>query len=416
MSELKYWLWLSALEGVRPRTKTLALAHFASPRALYFAPKGGYEELGIPEGERAALENKELDTALGIIDACAEKGIGIITLGDAAYPRRLANIYDPPVVLYVRGRLPAVDEEAAVAVVGTRGATPYGVKMASRMGYELTKCGGLVVSGLTQGVDGAAARGAFLAGGECIGVLGTPIDSDWGGDLARDAETAGALVSEYPPGAHTFASNFRARNRITSGLSIAVVVVEAPEGSGALLFADEASEQGREICVVPANADAPPGAGSNALLKDGARPVTGGWDVLADYEGQFPQRIAKPAPGRGKMPIQQERELDAEKSRARPVPPETGEDFAVLREPVAKKGVDKKNTMEYIDLKKQLESLPQTELDIIKVMTEPSMHVDDIIDLTGQPAASVLAELTMLQIKGFVRQEPGKRFTLNIKK
>ena len=418
MSELKYWLWLSALSGVRPRIKTLLLNRYGGPREVYFAQRGEYMTLvGVEESECRALEDKRLDAAMRIIDLCGEKGVTAITMQDAAYPRRLANIFDPPAVIYVRGRLPAVDEEAAVAIVGTRKATPYGIKMATRIGYEITKCGGLVVSGLTAGIDAAGARGALLAGGSCIGVLGSAIDSDYVGSLARDAEAAGAVISEYPPGARGHASNFRARNRVTAGLSVAVVVVEAPDKSGAILFADEAVEQGKEIFAVPSNADSTTGAGSNTLLKEGAAPVTGGWDVLGEFEDRFPGRLRNPGLEKTRMPKDQEAAAAPDgPAMSEESQTETGKGFLKLREPAEKKTIDKENDVSYIGLKKQMEGLTQAQLQIISVMNGSDMHVDDIIELTGLPAAAVLADLTMLQITGFITQGSGKRFTLNIKR
>lgn len=413
MSELKYWLWLSSLQGLRPRVKTLALETYGSPRQIYYAAPGDYERLEVEPSERAALENKNLDEAVRIIDLCEQCGAAIITIQDAAYPHRLANIYDPPAVLYVRGRLPVMDEEAAIAIVGTRKATPYGIKMAKRLGFELIKCGGLVLSGLTQGIDAAGAHGALMAGGPVVGVLGTAIDKELSA-LERDVTAAGALVSEYPPGAETYASNFRARNRLTSGLSVGAVVVEAPAKSGALLFADEAVSQGREIFAVPANADSQSGAGSNELIRDGAKPVSSGWDVLCEFERRFPQRLSEPGGRTKRLPPEQEQEAAA-RSKPAKSPPETGEGFELLRQPNPKKDVDKPPELTYIDLRAQLDKLSEAQLKIISVMTAPSMHVDDIIELSGLPAASVLSELTMLQIKGFAAQETGKRFTLKVR-
>lgn len=413
MSELRYWLWLSAAAGLRPRTRNVLLSRYGGPREIYFARRGEYKTIeGLEERECEALEDKDLDGALRIIRRCEEAGIGILTLQDAAYPLRLRNIYDPPAVLYIRGRLPAMDDEAAVAVVGTRRASPYGEKMAKRLGYELTVCGGLVVSGLTRGVDAAAAVGALEAGGRCVGVLPTAADEDYGGPLARDVAAVGALVSEYPPGCPGRSSHFRARNRVTSGLSVAAVVVEAPEKSGALLFADEALSQGREVFVVPANADAPNARGSNALLKEGAQPVSEGWEVLCEFEPLFPGKLKKPEKS-GSLPERLERQTAAPgPGRARGDRPETGEGFAKLREPSGEKGIDKPEPVAYIDLKKRAEPLSEAQQAVLAVLTEPSMHVDDIIRLSGLGAPTVLSELTLLQIRGLVRQENGKRFSL----
>lgn len=415
MSEMRYWLWLSSLTGVRAGSKTRLLEHFGSVRELYFSRQEELERLDFlhPE-EREALEPRRLDGALRILELCEEKNIGILTMQDAAYPRRLAAIYDPPLVLYVRGRLPSIDDLAAVAVVGTRRATPYGLKMATRMGYELTQCGALVVSGLTRGVDAAAAQGALMAGGSCVGVFGTAIDDGhWGGALARDVEAVGALVSEYPPGTPGQPGFFRERNRITSGLSVACVVAEAPERSGALLFADEALSQGREVFAIPANADAEAAAGSNALLKEGASPATDARDVLCDFFPQFP---GLRDPGAEKRGIPPERAMPESGARPAAEEPEmeSGADFVKVREPRSKKVIDKPAQPEYIDLMGQLEGLSERQLKIVGCIRPPATHIDDIIEKTGLAAAEVLSELTLLQIEGYVRQEPGKRFSLNI--
>lgn len=410
MSELKYWLWLSSLTGVRPRVKRLLLEHYGGVRETYFAPRGDYASLGgLTEQECAAIENKSFDAAFAIMEACEAKGVDIKTIQDADYPRRLAAIYDPPAVLYVRGRLPVVDEKAAIAVVGTRRASPYGIKMAARLGYELTRCGGLVVSGLTVGVDVTAAQGALMAGGSCIGVLGSPIDDEsWGGETARDVAAAGALISEYPPGAKRHPAFFRARNRITAGLCVAAVVVEAPRKSGALLFADEALSQGKEVFVVPANADAENAAGGLALIMDGAMPVTGGWDVLSGFAGRF-KGLRDPGAAK-KLPRGCEETLTAFAAGHAPEPePEDGGTPELVQ-----KDVDKPKGVEYIDLRKQLEGLTPAQLAIVAALEQPSTHIDDVIEKTGLPAQEVLSELTMLQISGLVSQEAGKRFTLNI--
>ncbi len=400
---MRYWVWLSALH-TRPRAKLLLLERFGNdPMKLYFARE---EELlsvpGIRKADVDSLGVRETDTAMEILARCEETGIGIITWQDAAYPRRLKNIYDPPVVLYTRGRLPAVDEEPAIAIVGTRDATPYGLKMARRMGYEITKCGGLVVSGLTRGIDRTGAEGALRAGGRVIGVLATGLEEARGG-LYDDVAAVGALVSEYPPGKTVYKSNFRQRNRITAGLSEGVVVVEAPERSGALLFADEALEQGKEIFAVPGNADAVNSVGTNRLIRDGAKSVVTGWDVMSELEGLYRGKVRRPGAEALKLPE------DAAEN-----PPKSCADFVKVREPSAKKVIDKQQSVEYIDLEKQLEGCSEAQLKILAAITGPNTHIDDIIDASGLDSQTVLAELTMLQIDGMVTQEPGKRFSLNI--
>lgn len=402
MSTLKYWVWLSALR-IRPWAKHLFLERFdRDPANIYYATE---EELLRVEGVRKEdVENmgrRELESAMTILARCEEEGVSILTLQDAGYPNRLKNIYDPPVVLYVKGRLPAMDEEPAIAIVGTRDATAYGEKMARHLGYEITKCGGLVVSGLTRGIDRLGAEGALRAGGRVVGVLATGLEEAVGG-IYDDVAAVGALVSEYPPGAKVWKTNFRQRNRITAGLAEGVVVVEAPERSGALLFADEALEQGKEIFAVPGNADAVNSVGTNRLIKDGAKPITDGWDVMCELEGLYRGKIRHPG---GKLKLLEEKSTEA---------PQNCADFVKVRQPSSKKVIDKEKTVEYIDLEKQLEGLNEHQLAIVAAMQAPSMHIDDVIEATGLDARCVLAELTMLQIEGMVTQEPGKRFTLNI--
>lgn len=408
MSELKYWVWLSMRFGVRPKTKVELLEHFGGPRNLYFASEADYRAAAqLRSEELRQLSEKDLDEADRVLGLCCEKNIQIVTLRDAAYPQRLLHLYDPPAVLYVRGRLPNVDDCAAVAIVGTRNASPYGERMATKLGYDIVKCGGIVVSGMTRGVDGAGAIGALRANGTCIGVSGAAIDDPFGGYLAQDIAAKGAVVSEYAPGMQVPKVSFRLRNRITAGLAVATVVVEAPEKSGALLFADEAVSQGREVFAVPGNADAHNSAGTNALLKDGARPATCGWDVLCDFAPLFPGRLREHC---GEPPAPLPKPLASAAG-----PRETGENFVRLREPISKKVIDNEKTVEYIDLEDQLKDLSAAQLQIIAAMDAPHIHVDDIIEKTQFPAAKVLAELTVLQIQGFVRQEQGKRFSLNVR-
>lgn len=420
-AELKYWLWLSSLVWLRPRVKLLLLEALGGAREVFFSSETQVRELNLlTESELERFGRRSLDFARKTAELCDERDIGIVTLRDAAYPQRLAGIYDPPVVLYVRGKLPQIDELASVAIVGTRRATPYGLKMAARLGYEITRCGGAVVSGLTPGIDAAAAKGALMAGGGCVGVLGTPIDDDgWGGELARDVELTGAVVSEYPPGVDRYNSFFRARNRISAGLSIASVVVEAPARSGALLFAQEATSQGREVFVVPGNADSASSEGSNGLLMDGAPAVRNGWDVLCGYAASFPN-LRDPGEFKRRMPREQEKSAFLEKTCLDETQEEEEPDDRPKREkrkrvkPASEteKDVDKAGSEEYIDLGKLTEGLEGARRAVALAIDRASVHIDDIVEKTGLPVQTVLRELTMLQLEGLVGKTGDKSFTL----
>jgi DNA processing protein len=260
------------------------LAAFGTLRAAWEAPG---------EALRAVLEPRPLASLIAAraqLDPCRElerlhqRGIQAVHPGHPAYPRMLAEISGRPSILFVRGELVPGDERA-VAIVGTRRATPYGRQVAERIAVDLVQAGVTVVSGLARGIDATAHRAAISAGGRSIAVLGSGVDVIYPAEhrlLAEELLAAGAIVSELPPGAKPDAQNFPARNRIVSGMSLGVVIVEAPARSGALITASFAGDQGREVFVVPGGVFSPASEGTNSLLRDGARAVRDGADVLED--------------------------------------------------------------------------------------------------------------------------------------
>ena len=399
MSALSYWIWLSNAE-LSVRTKAALMEHYGDAETAFFAPAGEFAHIeGVSRADAAILERRDMSDTARIIEECQAQGLSVISYQDSAYPSRLRNIYAPPPVLYIKGRLPAVDDNAVIAVVGTRKATPYGLKMARTIAGEIVRCGGIVISGLTHGIDAAAAEGALSAGGICVGVLGTAHQDDAGVLYAGVAER-GAVISEYAPGSPAQRSFFRDRNRITAGLSVGAVAVEAPEKSGTRLFVAEAAAQGKEIFAVPGNADAKMSAGTIDMLKDGAKPVTCGWDVVSEFEYLFPGKLRKAPAARGET-----RRIEAESVENAPV---------LQKE--TKKFIDKENGRRYIDLKDQLRDLSETQLKIITAVDNGGTHIDDIIETTGLGTATVLAQLTVLEIKGYIRREAGRRIALNTAK
>ena len=386
MSALKYWVWLAECRGVSNQARLALLRHFGSPEDVFYADTG---EILLTEGitreQAKALEDHKLDKADKILADCQRLGLRILTIQDAEYPGRLQNIYDPPCLLYVKGRLPAIDETAAVAVVGTRDCTPYGVACAEKLGYGLASGGAVVVSGLAKGIDAAASRGALRAGGVTVGVVGNGLDVHYPYEsryLYEDIAAAGALLSEYPPGTEPAGNHFPARNRIISGLSLATLVVEAPERSGALITAETALEQGRDVFAVPGPIDAPASVGCNRLIRDGAGLVSDAWDILREYAGRFPEKLKQ----------DEAREQPAvlgyqarQKAEPKPVPPS-------------------------LDLNKS--SLTDDQLNLLRAMSdeEPAL-VDDLIEQTGIPTRRVLSALTLLEMEQLVTQHSGKRYT-----
>ena len=299
MARLKYWVWLSCVRNVPPLLKCHLCDVLGGPEAVY---RAGRDELmfeGATAKEAARLQDKSMAETERILSACEAQGVDILTLQDAAYPERLKQIPDPPAALFVRGRLPEVDECACIAVVGTRRASAYGLRMAANLGAGIAEGGGVVVSGLAEGCDGVAMEAALRVGGPVIGVLGTAIDvvypakNRW---LFREVVGRGALVSEHGPGVRTFSGDFKARNRIISGLSLGVAVAEAPVKSGTRVTVDRALEQARDVFAVPTPADGPNAEGYLALTRLGAVSVGSGADILERYAGRFLQNPTDFAP------------------------------------------------------------------------------------------------------------------------
>ena len=386
MSALKYWLWLTELPGLTNQTRLALLRHFPTPEDVYYAdPEEVLLTEGITREQAKLLEDKDCSGADRILADCQRLDLDLLTIQDAGYPNRLRNIYDPPCLLYVRGRLPAFDDEASIAVVGTRDCTPYGVSCAEKLGYGLAAGGAVVVSGLARGVDSAALRGALRAGGTVTAVLGNGLDVIYPPEnqyLYEDVAAAGALVSEYPPGTSPEAKHFPVRNRIMSGLCVATLVVEAPARSGALITAGTALEQGRDVFAVPGPIDAPASVGCNRLIRDGAGLVSDAWDILGEYEPRFPDKLRRE--GARETPAVLGYQA-RQKTEPKPVPPS-------------------------VSLSHNDYSLTDDQICLLRALTEEPMLVDDLIELTDIPTRRVLSALTVLEIEHLVTQHSGKRY------
>lgn len=307
-------------------------------------------------------ELREIFDGRALLERLGQKGVRAVTLADEDYPARLVAAPDPPPALFVRGRLTS---DVLVALVGSRKATPAGMEMAHELGRRLAERGACVVSGLALGVDAAAHEGAVAAGGETVGVLGCGIDVVYpraNEDLFRRVREQGALVSEYCLGEAPLAWRFPARNRIIAGLSDAVVVVEAPEKSGALITARHALDAGRDVWAVPG----PPGMagcrGSNRLLADGAGVI---WDVpefLEAVTGWTGEKVtAVSAPGRSEP-----------REPALPEPPI---------------------------------GLPEAETGVLRGVDFRSVGADVVARRTGVEMKVVLSALAMLELKGYVARD-----------
>ena len=416
---LVHWIWLAHRPGLGPRTRVELLRHFRDPEAVYFADEEALGNLELSTEAKAALLDKDLDASEKILEQCRKKRLSILTLQDAAYPSRLKNIPDPPPVLYCKGQLPDFDGSPVIGVVGTRKASAYGLTVAKRMGYQIGKCGGIVVSGMAYGIDGLAMSGALTAGAKTVGVLGCGADIVYPRSnraLFRDVEAYGCILSEFPPGQPATKWTFPMRNRIISGLSCGVLVVEAPEKSGALITARLALEQGRDVFAVPGNIDMPTCVGSNALLRDGAIMVSSGWDVLSEYCAQFPDKIHREnVPSHQKAYPDEVRRAASEGEKTPPKvaqTPRIPEQMPGLKKNLEKKSIDKKPVEAYSDVNVDLSRLSEDEKRIVSSLQSGQRLVDDVIAETGMTTGKLLGTLTMLELKGVIRRLPGKRISL----
>ena len=303
---------------------------------------------------------KELASVRGI------ENCRLVSRNDPEYPRTLLQIYDPPVLLYVRGDVKVLNEPS-ISIVGTRRPTLYGTQMAERMGREIAARGVVVVSGMARGIDAIAHQGAMVVNGRAIGVLGTGVNVCYPKEnkkLYAKVLERGAIISEFPLGTHPAPENFPIRNRIVAGMPLGVVVVEGAQYSGSLITARLAMEFGREVFGVPGNVTQPVSFAPNQLIRQGAKLVTNGADVIEDL----------PTPVRAAL-------VKAEKPEA-----------------------EQRNLL----LAASLNSSEKKIYELLK--SDEAVHIDDIVERSGLNSSEVLATLFDLEMKGIVRQMPGKQF------
>lgn len=392
---LVHWIWYATLPGISLRQKLAILEHFSDPEDIFNAD--GYDHIpGITLENAQALGEKDLERAKAIIKQCADSQIGILTYHDAAYPSRLRNIADAPLVLYYKGVLPDFEGQPVIGVVGTRKSSPYGMKHAKDFSRQIAACGGLIVSGGASGIDTAALEGAMGTGAQTVAVLGFGADVVYPANnrnLFARIQKNGCLITEYLPGTKPKPWQFPERNRIISGLSNGVLVVEAPEKSGALITARSAFEQGREVYAVPGNIDVATCVGSNGLLQDYAQAVVTGWDVIKVYADQYPNVEKR------EVTLLHDRATQAVAQLPRY--PDTG--------PMAdKKDIDNPKNNAYSVLDNALPELSGEEKEILRCLTPEPRSVDDVIAQLEIPAGRVLSVLTKLSLKGVVVTHPGR--------
>lgn len=295
------WVTLALTLGARSTAFRRLIEVFSSPEGIFSATDEAlcHTVPRLGKATSAALRGRSLGReADRIVTWCHRNGVEILTYGSAKYPARLREMEDPPIVLYCRGKLPAMDDCITVGVVGTRKADAYGEQVAYKLSFELAAAGAVIVSGMAEGLDGMAAAAALNAGGSTVAVLGCGIDVVYPRKhtkLAREIAQRGAILTEYPPGTRPLGHHFPVRNRIISALSGAVLVVEAGEKSGALITARYAVLQGKELFAVPGDVTSERSVGTNTLLADGASFALQAEDVLSHFRFLYHDAINEQA-------------------------------------------------------------------------------------------------------------------------
>lgn len=399
MSGLKYWLWLTTRQGLDAAGVLTVLDYFVTPERAYYADREEYGQLPLAPKARSGLYSKELDSADRILGDCQRLSLRIMTLRDGDYPERLRQISAPPAVLYVRGKLFDFDEEAAIAVVGSRRPSQYGEMAAAKLGMELAAGGALVLSGIAEGLDTCALKGALKAGGPVVSVLGGGIDVPYPAVnryLYEDVAAAGALISEYPPGTEPKGFHFPRRNRILSGLALGVLAVECKLHSGTMSTVRHAMDQDRDIFAIPGAIDAPMSEGTNWLIQQGAKLVTRGEDILEEYRSRFPGRLGRREP-LSPQAVQQRLE-DMEQETVASVKQEMPDE-------------DQKPRLERVPRAEQADRFTDDQLAILRALGEENCSTDELVERTGIPARRILSALTMLQVERVVEESAGRRFS-----
>lgn len=352
----QYWVAFSQVKGIGAVRFQALLNYFGDPQIAWGAPTEALKEAGLSdkiiENLVATRSSVDLDK---IWDQMEANGISVLIQTDETYPKRLIEIDQPPPVLYKQGDLDA-DDEWSVAIVGTRRVTAYGRQVAEDIAGSLARNGLTIISGLARGVDSISHQAALNAGGRTIAVLGSGLDRIYPPEnrhLAEQIKASGALISEYSLGTPPEASNFPQRNRLISGLSLAVIVIEAGRKSGALITAGFAADQGREVFAVPGNITSPGSMGTNRLIQNGAYPLLNAEQVLETLELSM---VAEHRSARVTLPS------DA------------------------------------------------VEAQLFETLGQEPLHIDEITNRTEIPVEKVTATLALMELKGMIRQVGGMQY------
>ena len=379
MSDKKYWVWLANVMGAGSRTDEL-FSVFKNPQEVYETDYAKLKLTGIFTAKQLErLQTVKLSDCENIISVCEKNGWGVVTPAMREYPAGLRRLVDFPIALYVDGDITCVRGKVMIGVVGTRKPSDESIFITRNISSGLASAGAVVVSGGALGIDRAAHEGAMLAGGKTVCVLGCGLGTRYlmeNHAMRREISKNGAVISEFPPLSPANKYTFPIRNRIISGISHGVLVVEAGAKSGSLITAGCAAEQGREVFSIPGSVLTTAYAGANNLIRDGAKAVSCARDILESYAVMYPDR------------------LDLSKA-----------DTAVAQKPAAPKTETVK--------KKLTPDMDADTAAVYELFKNEPLHPDEIAAQTGFPMPKVISSVMMLELNGFIKQTNGKNYVLN---
>ena len=418
MDKTLLWLWLSLHMKQGTHVYQYLLDEFGSIEAIYSCEDNDVENLPwLYDYHKKKILDKNLDRAKEVLRWCNKAGVNIVTLEDDDYPATLKDLVDRPGVLYYVGTLPDFSKELSIGVVGTREMTLYGQRCAFEIGYGLTKGGAIVVSGGALGIDCTAQKGAIAAGGSTIAILGSGIDVLYppqNKELLIKIMETGAVITEYPPFTPPNRYNFPVRNRLISGLSKGVVIVEADKNSGAMITADKAKAQHRYLFSVPGPINVFQSTGTNELISTGAKSVTSALDILEEYLDLYSDKI-QITPSKEKPDLKLLDEFNEDSSPIRSFLQTIG----FNRRGKKKKNTDKENNEVAQEISNQngidIDTLGVDEnaKKIYKFMEKNKKYNVDSFDELGLKTNVIVSSFTMLEIFGAVKSLPGGFFEKN---
>lgn len=380
MNKYIYYIWLNLIE-ISTDKKVRLVEYFGNAQKVFEADEEDYIECKLlTDKQIKLLLDKNLKKAEKEYKRAEKYGVQFVCIEDDIYPENLLNIYDPPILLYTRGDLALLKKQLCFCIVGTRESTPYGLTAAMQISSQLAECGMIIVSGLAAGGDSAAHQGALKVNGKTIGVAACGINIDYpvGNRALREKiEKNGLVISEFPFDFEVRQQNFHKRNRILSGLSLGVAVIEAPLRSGTLITANHAKEQNRDVFALPGNITSRVSAGSNQLISDGAVAILGAETILTEYLPRYPHLF----------------EID-----------DYLEEY---------KKENEKEEIEIVQVKETLEKPQGDEKKLIqKLLKSGDKNFEELIAATGMTVSQLNVILTSMQIEGYIYEKPGRNFAI----